>query len=198
MGQLQKLAYVDAKLGAPLSGQQTTRVVYDSVFAPGATSQVRFFQTFGGKTLAHTNLTQNKLDSSESMVIKTITLFQWTSAGALESWCGGNQNVISVFVGNQCVVKRLPLAQNAGRGDSSPFDRLHAYAAIEQSGAASSTSQKDLPCEVRFLTDIVIPPQTEFYVVVEGNANSGTDYGTGFVTCALSGYGKIFSAGMSF
>jgi len=198
MSQIKKLAYVDAKLGAPVSGQQTTRIIYDTLFAQGSTSQIRFFQTFGNKTLGFTNLTQNKLDSAESMVIKTITFFQWNTTNSLESFNGGDQCTVSVFVGNQCVVKRLPLAQNAGRGDASPFDRLHAYSAVEQSGAASGTAQKDMPCEIRLLTDIVIPPQTEFYVVVEGNAASGTDFGTGNVTCALAGYGKIFSAGNSF
>lgn len=195
MSQISKLNYVDNKLGATLPGQQTTRIVYDTISAPGTTNSVDFFRTFANKTPGQTNLTQNKLDSSESMVIKTITLFQWSSAGVLESWNTGAQCVISVFVGNQCVVKRLPLAQNAGRGDSSPFDRLHAYSAIEQSGAAGSTAQKDLPCEIRLLTDIVIPPQVEFYVRVEGRSMA---LGTGAVTCALSGYGKIFSAGSSF
>jgi hypothetical protein len=51
------------------------------------------------------------------------------------------------------------------------------------------------PVEIRLLTDIVIPPQVAFEVRVESNAGV---YGTGAVVCALSGYGKIFSAGSSF
>jgi hypothetical protein len=50
-------------------------------------------------------------------------------------------------------------------------------------------------CEIRLLTDIVIPPQVAFEVRIESNAGV---YGTGAVVCALSGYGKIFSAGSSF
>jgi hypothetical protein len=52
-----------------------------------------------------------------------------------------------------------------------------------------------MPVEIRLLTDIVIPPQVAFEVRIESNAGV---YGTGAVVCALSGYGKIFSAGSSF
>ena len=197
MSQVSKLSYVDAKLGAPTGGQQTTRIIYDTVLAPGITNSIDFFRTFANKTLGQTNLTTNKLDSSESMVIKTITLFNWGSDGVFNSWANGRQSIISVYVGNQLVVKRIPTANNAGKGDGSSFDRLHAPNA-EQAGVATLYDQKDLPCEIRLLTDIVIPPQTEFYVRIEGNPTYNIDFGSGAVVCALSGYGKIFSAGNSF
>jgi hypothetical protein len=57
------------------------------------------------------------------------------------------------------------------------------------------TIQTAMPCEIRLLTDIVIPPQVAFEVRIESNAGV---YGTGAVVCALAGYGKIFSAGSSF
>jgi predicted histidine transporter YuiF (NhaC family) len=60
---------------------------------------------------------------------------------------------------------------------------------------ANATSQTQMPVEIRLLTDIVIPPQVAFEVRIESNAGV---YGTGAVVCALSGYGKIFSAGSSF
>jgi hypothetical protein len=41
----------------------------------------------------------------------------------------------------------------------------------------------------------VIPPQVAFEVRIESNAGV---YGAGAVVCALSGYGKIFSAGNTF
>jgi len=59
----------------------------------------------------------------------------------------------------------------------------------------ASDSQIVMPIEIRLLTDIVIPPQVAFEVRIESNAGV---YGTGAVVCALSGYGKIFSAGSSF
>jgi hypothetical protein len=75
MSQVGKLGYVDSKLGAPTSGQQTTRILFNTIEAPGTTSSLSFFKNFQGLTNGQTNLTQNKLDSMESMVIKTITGF---------------------------------------------------------------------------------------------------------------------------
>jgi len=78
--QVSKLNYVDAKLGAPTSGQQTTRYIYDSVLPGAGGTNVTFFQNFAGKTQFQTNLTTNKLDSMESMVIKSIYIsFSWYS-----------------------------------------------------------------------------------------------------------------------
>jgi hypothetical protein len=84
MSQVGKLGYVDSKLGAPTSGQQTTRILFNTIEAPGTTSSLSFFKNFQGLTNGQTNLTQNKLDSMESMVIKTIWLAQFTTAGTLE------------------------------------------------------------------------------------------------------------------
>ena len=81
MSQVGKLWYVDSKLGAPTSGQQTTRILFNTIEAPGTTSSLSFFKNFQGLTNGQTNLTQNKLDSMESMVIKTIWLAQFTTAG---------------------------------------------------------------------------------------------------------------------
>jgi len=67
--QVQKLSYVDSKLGVSLPGQQTTRVIYDSVTATAAQRVFTFFTNFAGKNEFQTNLTTNKLDSAESMVI---------------------------------------------------------------------------------------------------------------------------------
>ena len=70
--QVSKLRYVDNKLGATMPGQQTTRYIYDSVQPGAGGTNVTFFQNFAGKTQFETNLTTNKLDASESMVIKSI------------------------------------------------------------------------------------------------------------------------------
>lgn len=197
MSQVGKLGYVDSKLGAPTSGQQTTRILFNTIEAPGTTSSLSFFKNFQGLTNGQTNLTQNKLDSMESMVIKTIWLAQFDTAGSLVDFGGFGfpQQTLSVIVGNQTVVKNLPIHFNQGQNGQA-FDRLHENAGVRnQSLFASATIQNVMPCEIRLLTDIVIPPQVAFEVRVESN---GAAYGTGAVVCALSGYGKIFSAGSSF
>ena len=196
MSQISKLGYVDNKLGAPSSGQQTTRILFNTIEAPGATSSLIFFKNFQGLTNGQTNLTQNKLDSMESMVIKTIYLSQLSDDNVLETFGSLAQQTLSIIVGNQQVVKNLPIAFNQGRVGQA-YDRLHESAGtgVDLVNAATNLLQTVQPCEIRLLTDIVIPPQVAFEVRIESEA---TNYGTGAVVCALSGYGKIFSAGNTF
>jgi hypothetical protein len=196
MSQVGKLGFVDAKLGAPTSGQQTTRILFNTIEAAGTTSSLTFFRNFQGLTNGQTNLTQNKLDSMESMVIKTISLQQLITAGTLEAFGGAVAQTLSIIVGNQTVVKNLPI-QFAQANNGQAFDRLHenAGARIDLLVGGDATNQVVQPVEIRLLTDIVIPPQVAFEVRIDSN---GAAYGTGAVVCALSGYGKIFSAGASF
>jgi len=179
--QVSKLRYVDNKLGATMPGQQTTRYIYDSVTPGVGGTNVTFFQNFAGKTQFQTNLTTNKLDASESMVIKSIyiALAQGT-AGTLT--LTGHMN-LNIYVGNQCVLKDFDPSFNASNRGLS-FDRLH-------SGFNSSSI-----IEVRLLTDIVIPPQVNFKATLELAENTAVVDTS--VTLGLKGYGKIFSAGSSF
>ena len=196
MSQVTKLSFVDGKLGAPTSGQQTTRVLFNTIEAPGTTSSLSFFKNFQGLTNGQTNLQQNKLDSMESTVIKNIWIAQYTSAGVLQPIGALRQQTVSIIVGNQTVVKNLPFHFNQGENGQA-FDRLHENAgcASDTTTAGSATNQVVQPSEIRLLTDIVIPPQVAFEVRIDSNQGV---YGTGAVVCALSGYGKIFSAGNSF
>ena len=195
MSQISKLGYVDSKLGAPSSGQQTTRILFNTIEAPGTTSSLSFFKTFQGLTNGQTNLTQNKLDSMESMVIKTISLMQFNTAGALFPFGGSVQQTLSIIVGNQTVVKNLPFHFQYVTGQA--FDRLHDNGGVSSDGISGPTVllQTWMPAEIRLLTDIVIPPQVAFEVRIDSNQGV---YGTGAVVCALAGYGKIFSAGNTF
>lgn len=196
MSQVSKLSFVDGKLGAPTSGQQTTRILFNTIETPGTTSTLVFFRNFQGLSNGQTNLNQNKLDSMESMVIKTITLTQFSSDGTLGLVGGLAQQTLSIIVGNQTVVKNLPIQFNQGVVGQA-FDRLHENAGVLTDNTVSATAllQVNQPTEIRLVTDIVIPPQVSFEVRLD--SNSGV-YGTGAVVCALSGYGKIFSAGNSF
>jgi hypothetical protein len=177
MSQVGKLNMVNGKLGATMPGQQTTRYIYDSVTAVAGQTTFNFFQTFAGKNDLQTNLTTNKLDSSESMVIKSIYL-----CGNLTQGFSGHNN-LNITVGNQVVLKDFNLAFNStNRGVA--FDRLH-----------SSLNSSDR-VEVRLLTDIVIPPQVNFKATLE-LAEGGTLVGEN-ITLGFKGYGVIFSAGNTF
>ena len=196
MSQISKLGYVDNKLGAPSSGQQTTRILFNTIEAPGTSSSLSFFKNFQGLTQGQTNLSQNRLDSMESMVIKTIWLAQFTTDGTLNSFGALVQQTLSIIVGNQTVVKNIPIQFNQG-ANGQAFDRLHENAGVtyDRVNTASAILQVNQPVEIRLLTDIVISPQVAFEVRIDSNAGV---YGTGAVVCALAGYGKIFSAGNTF
>jgi len=176
--QVSKLAYVDAKLGVGLPGQQTTRVIYDSVNATAGQQFFEFCTNFAGKTEFQTNLTTNKLDSAESMVIKSIYIVMNSAASNLADHLN-----LNVTVGNQVVLKDFdPSFNTTSRGLS--FDRLH----------CGFTNPAIL--EVRLLTDIVIPPQVNFKATLQlSNALVALNDD---ITIVFKGYGRIFSAGNSF
>jgi len=182
MSQVGKLNMVNAKLGATMPGQQTTRYIYDTVTASAAGATFyNFFQTFAGKDQFETNLTTNKLDSSESMVIKSIYVALSPGTDGTLSLQGHSN--LNITVGNQVVLKDFNLAFNAStRGVS--YDRLH-------SGFNSGNI-----LEIRLLTDIVIPPQVNFKATLE--LAETTAVADTSITLGFKGYGTIFSAGSTF
>jgi hypothetical protein len=176
--QVQKLSYVDSKLGVSLPGQQTTRVIYDSVNATAGQSYYEFFTNFAGKTEFQTNLTTNKLDSAESMVIKSIQIIMGSSTATIIDHMN-----LNITVGNQVVLKDFDPSFNAtSRGLA--FDRLH------------SGLNDDKNLEIRLLTDIVIPPQVNFKATLQ--LSTALVAVNDDVTIVFKGYGRIFSAGNSF
>jgi hypothetical protein len=176
--QVQKLSYVDSKLGVSLPGQQTTRVIYDSINAAAGQTFFQFFTNFSGKNEFQTNLSTNKLDSAESMVIKSVQIIMNSAVSNIADHLN-----LNITVGNQVVLKDFDPSFNcSSRGLS--FDRLH-------SGFSNTTN-----LEVRLLTEIVIPPQVNFKAELQlSNALIALNDD---VTIVLKGYGRIFSAGNSF
>ena len=181
--QVQKVAYVDSKLGVSLPGQQTTRVIYDSVNAVAGQGFYEFFTNFAGKTEFQTNLTTNKLDSAESMVIKSIQIIG-NFAGTPTPATLANHLNLNITVGNQVVVKDFDPSFNASNRGLS-FDRLH-------SGFNEASN-----LELRLLTEIVIPPQVNFKATLQ-MSDAVNVIAEDDVTIIFKGYGRIFSAGNSF
>jgi len=181
--QVQKLSYVDAKLGVGLPGQQTTRVIYDSVNATAAQGFFEFFTNFAGKNEYQTTLTTNKLDSAESMVIKSIQIIG-NFAGTPTPAALVNHLNLNVIVGNQVVIKDFDPSFNASNRGLA-FDRLH-------SGFNGSNN-----LELRLKTEIVIPPQVNFKATLQ--LSDGVNVAVNDdITIVFKGYGRIFSAGNSF
>ena len=161
-----------------MPGQQTTRYIFDTVTAVLAQTSYDFYQTFSGKSDLESNLNVNKLDSSESMVIKSI--FIATDSSTVDLL--GHMN-LNITVGNQVVLKDFnPAFSTGGRGTA--FARL------------INTTTDAKAVEIRLLTDIVIPPQVNFKAelqLAENTAAAGDK-----VRFGLKGYGVIFSAGSTF
>jgi hypothetical protein len=181
--QVSKLSYVDAKLGVGLPGQQTTRVIYDSVNATAGQSFFEFFTNFAGKNEFQTNLTTNKLDSAESMVIKSIQIIGNFAGSPTPATLADHLN-LNVIVGNQVVVKDFDPSFNASNRGLA-FDRLH-------SGFNSTDN-----LELRLLTDIVIPPQVNFKATLQV-ASAALVALNNDINIVFKAYGRIFSAGNSF
>jgi hypothetical protein len=178
--QVQKLSYVDSKLGVSLPGQQTTRVIYDSITTTAGQQFFSFFTNFAGKNEFQTNLTTNKLDSAESMVIKSVQIIMGSAVSNLADHLN-----LNITVGNQVVLKDFdPSFNAANRGLS--FDRLH----------SGQTAVPSSNLEFRLLTEIVIPPQVNFKAELTlSNALLALNDN---ITIVFKGYGRIFSAGNSF
>lgn len=176
--QVQKLSYVDSKLGVSLPGQQTTRVIYDSINSVAGQQFYEFFTNFAGKNEFQTNLTTNKLDSAESMIIKSVQIIMNSATSNISQHMN-----LNITVGNQVVLKDFdPSFNSSSRGLS--FDRLH------------SGLNNDKNLEVRLLTEIVIPPQVNFKATLQ--LSDALIAVNDDVTIILKGYGRIFSAGNSF
>ena len=199
--QVSKLNYVDRKLGAPTSGQQTTRILYDTiqVNTGDPTQDLKFFENFAGKGIAQTNLTTNKLDSSESVVIKQIQFIQTYNQSQDAAPNAAQTYIMNVFVGNQRVIKNFPLYFGRVGGTTYGLYKLSSQA----QGNFGPPAWDGLGHVVfRALTDIVIPPQTNFRVIISkggtnGWAPTGDDADVKYFL-NLKGYGQIFSAGSSF
>lgn len=195
--QIQKLNYIDNKLGANTSGgQQTTRVIFDTYVHDAATmginypSVVNFFKD-GNKPSYQTNLPTGKLDSGEAMVIKEVC-FQYTSSPSSYLWpsnLDGRPALVSVKVGNQVVIKDFQIGPQTAAW-SGPYERMF-------SGDSSSGYYS---CAFRCLTDIILPPQVNVEVSYQLLVPNGTvqNPSIGRFTCFLKGYGVLFNAGTSF
>lgn len=163
-----KAISVNTKLGAPIGSQDTVRSIYDTVASSG--TRFEFFKNFN-KTPLQCNITRAKLDVGETLVIQEILLCQETEAGAD---IFDNASLLNLTIGNQKVIKDLALQfETVGGLQMYPTKRANAkYISIPM------------------ITQIVIPPDTEFSANVEV---SGSIAATS-IKLVLCGYGRLFNS----
>lgn len=175
--QVNKFLEANRKLGAVLDSQQgTTRVIYDTQAMLGL-NQYTFFSAVQSKTFPATNLSDNRFEPGEGMVVKEIVISNiqtTTPAPVVNTYLGSS--IINLYIGNNRVIKDLPLWAFGG------------LTAINNLNPALSTNTTG----IRLLTNIVIPPQVQFTLSIQCPIAPVAAQGVDF-RVYLKGYGKLFN-----
>lgn len=194
--QVNKFLQANRVLGAQMDQMQgTTRNIYDTVNMDGRTTYSFFSELPSKQTSASflanapaTNLSDNRFEPGEGMVIKELAFINYTATTAnIANFNSsfGALGLIDIVVGNSRVVKDLPLL--AGSTISS-INNINTKTNIAGENARYNC--------VRLFTNIVIPPQIQFFVnlrlpfapVAATAGQSAT-----VLRCYLKGYGKLFN-----
>ena len=194
--QVNKFLQANRVLGAQMDQMQgTTRIIYDT-YNINATS-FDFFSEVAGKQgpgalingQPPTNITDNRFEPGEGMVIKEIGLINMDNQAFTPANVGQGVfglNLINLYVGNNRVIKDLPIL--AG-GAVTPINNLNI-------NTASTLNSMNVRTGVmRLFTNIVIPPQVQFYCNVRFQFASAGSNGNAVnaFRVYLKGYGKLFN-----
>lgn len=192
--QVNKFLQANRALGAQMDQMQgTTRNIYDTVDMDGRTSYSFFSELPSKQTtlLANapaTNLTDNRFEPGEGMVIKELAFINYvaTAANIANLNLGfAALGLVDIVVGNTRVVKDLPLLAGS---TISPINNINTKISI----AGESSRYNSL----RLFTNIVIPPQVQFFVNLRlpfAPVAATPDQSASVLRCYLKGYGKLFN-----
>lgn len=198
--QVNKFLQANRALGAQMDQMQgTTRIIYDTVTVPTGTNvSFDFFNEISGRsgTLIGnqpvTNLTDNRFEPGEGMVVKEILFFN-TDSNVADSTSPVNLDIsiiglgtLNFFIGNNRVIKDLPLL--AGQTSTG----------INNINPVTTDTNNDINTRIlslRLFTNIVIPPQVQFYASLRLPFGGGTGAGLGLGSLRMyvKGYGKLFN-----
>lgn len=185
--QLQKVLATSKKFGASARGAQfTERVIYDTLPLDGRTN-FEFFQGCSSRTFPATNLTENKLQKQENMVVKFISLEvvtytsnAKTAIASIEplstSFAGQYRSDLNFQIAQSVVLKQFPMD---GINPSFNMYAKHTTANI-----------------VRLGVDLVIPEFLEFVASLRTTAYTASE--TKELMLKLHGEATIFSPRASF
>jgi hypothetical protein len=197
--QVNKFLQANRVLGAQMDQMQgTTRVIYDTYNMNGR-STADFFSEVASKqgtaTFINgqpaTNITDNRFEPGEGMVIKEIGIYNLDvpATGTTAAISTGiiGLSLLNIYIGNNRVVKDLPLFMG---GKFSPINNIN-----PNSGSTANNTEART-ASFRLLTNIVIPPQVQFYAnlrlpfaAVGADPNSSANG----LRVYFKGYGKLFN-----
>lgn len=191
--QVNKFLQANRVLGAQMDQMQgTTRNIYDTVNMTNLTTYSFFSELPSKQTtlIANapaTNITENRFEPGEGMVIKELAFANLETT--VENIANINAGylilgLVDIVVGNQRVVKDFPLFAGSILGSINNMNQKNSTTGIAQRYNAT-----------RLFTNIVIPPQVQFFVnlrlpVAPTNA---VNAGANALRCYLKGYGKLFN-----
>ena len=198
--QVNKFLQANRVLGAQMDQQQgTTRIIYDTLPNSGTnvgTSLDYFSQVSGKSSLLiagqpATNITDNRFEPGEGMVVKEIAFYNMYvnvapgTPSFLDSSIFG-LSLLNFYIGNNRVLKDLPLLVGQ---TTTAFNNINTVS----SATGNSNNRRFLV--VRLATNIVIPPQVQFYANLR-LPFAGADIdggGCGPLRMYVKGYGKLFN-----
>lgn len=124
MNQQQKILYASQQLGLNLAGMQgSTRNVFDTLTNPvAATQTLEFFKNVGQRAFPDTNLSDNKFQVGEGLLVEAIGLYGIGAAGTPQAGelqpITGN-TFAELVIANQTVLKDIPLTEVVGQSNMS-------------------------------------------------------------------------------
>lgn len=155
----QKLAHVNNRLGnRGIKNQQgSTRIIYDTLAIDGRT-EFRFFEGCGSRSYPLTNLTQNKLEVAEAMVIQRASLSVLTITNATTN------PVVTALASVEATATVKPAIYGSGEFQFliannrtvKPMPLIHWSPAFNKSSFFADYNN------YKFMTEISIPPLLEF------------------------------------
>lgn len=169
--------------------QASTRVIYDSLALTAGQSYYRFFDNCSSRTFPNTNLSENKLQVNESIVVKWINFHILATAisgagvlGVNSIASAGAQYYRADFwleIANSMVLKPMPLEQ--------------AFPAQNRYGQHQTSES------IRMTTDIVIPSLLEFVLTLRTNTTALPALITaGSYVCTMEGEATIYKPNARF
>jgi hypothetical protein len=191
--QVNKFLQANRVLGAQMDQMQgTTRVIYDTVNFTGRTSYSYFSELPSKSTTLlaggpASNIQDNRFEPGEGMVIKEIGFanYEPTAANIIPmDRSSFTLALIDIVIGNQRVVKDLPLFCG---GSISPINNINVRTNV--------TNENKRYNVMRLFTNIVIPPQVQFFVNFRAPwaPAAAADQNASVLRCYLKGYGKLFN-----
>lgn len=188
---LQKLVEVNALQGnRGLQDQQaSTRVIYDTLTFVANQSYYRFFDNVSSRTFPNTNLSENKLQVNESMIIKWINFHVYVTT-ATGSGVVGSQPLSAIGlayyradywieVANSMILKNTPVETQAPA-----FNRHAAHTSMESAMLESN---------------LTIPSLLEFVVTLRTNTTALPATATALsYVCQMEGLATIYKPNSRF